>query len=206
MAVVNTPLAPFLGRLVAPPGTAPFETVRLAMVDRLVAAHADGTLDGHAWLAAWQEAITTVRDRVLADGTARLTRAAVHSRYPATRLARLLPDDAAAGVFLQRLLAEGIALERLEQGEDSPATMRQRGAALEAGWDAAMRIARIEAGRLATDAERVYHWRRSWRPVIVIGVLLVALAVVMAAMIGGLLPAPEWFRPIVDWFWGLPWP
>lgn len=206
MAVTHDPLAPVLGRLAAPAANRPFDAIRLAMVDRLVRAHADGALDGRAWLAAWEEAVTAMRDRIAAEGAAALGRAAVHSRYPADRLARLIPDERTRETLLQRLLAEGIALERLEDEPDSLSTARRRGAALEAGWEAAVRLGRIESGRLATDAERVLAWRRPWRPIVVTGAVLVTIAALTAAMIGGLLPAPAWFRPVVDWFWGLPWP
>ncbi len=203
---MTTPIGPLLGRLAAPPTGAPFESTRLAMVDALVALHADGALDGRAWVAVWQDAMTTIRDQVIAEGAAALRRAAVRSRYPAASLAALVPDAAASEALLQRLLAEGVALEALEAGDDSLATQRQRGAALETGWDAASRVARIEAGRLAISADRVMAWRRPWRPLAIVAVLLVSLTAILAAMIGGLLPSPGWFRPAIDWFWGLPWP
>jgi hypothetical protein len=36
--------------------------------------------------------------------------------------------------------------------------------------------------------------------------ITIAAATVLAAMIGGVLPAPAWFQPITNWFWNLPWP
>ncbi len=199
-------LAPALGRLARPPRDEPFEAIRLDLVDALVAADAGGRLDGSAWVAAWTTAITAVRDDVVAEAQGALQRAATRSRYPARRLAPLLPDAAAAESLLQRLLAEGAPLEALETAPESDETTRRRGGALEAAWETASRLARAESARYARVAGGVLAWRRPWGPLVALGVALVAVAGVLAGMIGGLLPAPEWMRPLVAWFWGLPWP
>lgn len=201
-----TPLAASLGRLGAPPRRTAWEPIRLAMVDRLVEAHAAGRLDGAAWLAAWHEAAAAMRDEVVRDAQARLERAAVHSRLPGERLRELLPDDRAADRLLQQLLAEGIALEQLEPEPESAATTRRRGAALEAAWEAATAVADQEAARHRLEAERVLAWRRPWRPLVIVATVAGLVALTVAAMIGGYLRAPGWFEPVVEAFWRLPWP
>lgn len=206
MADLIAPLAPALGRLAAPPAGTPWDPIRLDLVDALVEVHAAGRLDGAAWLAAWTTAATAVRDRVIAEARDRLRRAAVHSRLPERRLAELLPDQAAGERLLHRLLAEGMALEELESGGSDPERQRRRGGALEAAWEGAMRIAAVEAGRYRTMADRTMAWRRPWRPLVLIGTVAVLVASLVAAVIAGVIPAPAWFRPVVDWFWGLPWP
>ncbi len=206
MAAVMSPLAPALGRLAAPPRDGAFEQIRLALVDTLVAAHGEGQLDGGAWLAAWHGAVTAIRDQVVADARARLARAAARSRCPDGRLQALLPDDDAADRLLQRLLAEGIPLEELESEPVTAESTRRRGAALEAAWDAAAELATRVAAEHRLAAERVLAWRWPWRPLVIAASLVVLLASIVAAMLGGLLPSPERFEPVIDWFWRLPWP
>lgn len=203
---MTEPLAPVLGRLAAPPSASPWDPIRLAMVDVLVGAHAAGRLDGSAWLEAWTAAATAVRDGVIDEGQRRLQAAAAHSRFPAARLRRVIPDAAAEERLLQRLLAEGMALEALEQGSTSASMDRRRGAALEVAWDGAVRVAATEAARLRSDAERVRGWRRPWRPLVLVGTAATLVVLAVAAMIAGVIPAPAWFEPVIDWFWRWPWP
>ena len=203
---MSAPLAPALGRLGAPPADSPWDAIRLDMVHALVTAHADGALDGPAWLAAWAAAVARLRDQVLGDAASRLHHAAMRSRMPANRLEPQLPDAVEADRLLQRLLAEAVALEALEEGGDDPALQRRRGAALEQAWDAAVNLARTESGRYRQRAARIAEWRRPWTPLVLAGGIGGCLALLAAAMIAGVLPAPAWFRPVVDAFWSLPWP
>ena len=199
-------LAPALGRLAHPARQAPFEVIRLALVDTLVSARAGGQLDGGAWLAAWQRAMEAIRDEVMSEATGTIDAAARRSRFPAARLAQLRPDPEAAEILLNRLLAEGEPLERLDGAASDDAMTRARGAVLQAGWDAAIRIAVAERGHWAGVARDIEQWRRPWRPLVIAGLLTLAIVTVLAAMLGGVIPAPTWFQPVTDWFWGLPWP
>src|SRR5690606_41296572 len=56
---------------------------------------------------------------------------------------------------------------------------------------------------VARDIEK---WLRPWRPFVIVSSILILVAILVAAMLGGMLPAPGWFAPVNDWFWSLPWP
>jgi hypothetical protein len=199
-------LAPALGRLAGPARQAPFDAIRLALVDTLVSVQARGGLEGGAWLVAWQQAMEGIRDEVMSEATRAMDAAASRSRFPAARLASLRPDAEASETLLNRLLAEGEPLERLDGAATDDAITRARGAVLQAGWDAAVRIAGAERGHWAGVARDIEQWRRPWRPLVIAAVISIVLVTVLAAMLGGVIPAPAWFEPVTDWFWGLPWP
>ena len=199
-------LAPALGRLARPARQAPFDAIRLAMVDTLVSARAMGALEGGTWLVAWQRAMEGIRDEVISEATRTMDAAARRSRFPAARLAQMRPDAEASETLLNRLLAEGEPLERLDGAAADDAITRARGAVLQAGWDAAVRIAGAERGHWAGVARDIEQWRRPWRPLVIASVISIGLATLLAAMLGGVIPAPAWFEPVTDWFWSLSWP
>lgn len=199
-------IAPALGRLTAPARHGSFEEVRLTLVDTLVSAHAKAPLDGGVWLAAWQRAMETVRDQLMSEASAAIDRAAVRARFPAARLAEARPGTEVAETLLHRLLAEGEPLERLDGAANDEAATRARGAILQAVWEAAMRIATSERGHWTGVATDIEQWRRPWRPLVIAGACSIVVVGVLAAMLGGVIPAPTWFQPVTDWFWGLPWP
>ncbi len=196
-------LAPALGRLGAPARNAGDERVRLALVDRLVSGEAP---TGEAWVNAWHEASVTLADRVLDAATAGLRSAALHSRIPKAKLAALMPDGATRARLIEQLVAEGIDLERLEGISSGAGTDRVRGAALEAAWDRAQSVARREQDRWHRVVSGVRHWRRPWRPLAMAAAIVIPVAALLAAWLGGWLPAPAWFDPIGQAFWSLPWP
>lgn len=199
-------LAPALGRLAGPARQGPFEEVRLTLVDTLVSAHAKGPLSGAVWLEAWQRAMESIRDAVMDEAAIAIDRACARSRFPASRATALKPDAEAREALLNRLLAEGEPLERLTNSASDDAMTRERGAGLEVGWDAAMRIASAARGHWAGVASDVERWRRPWRPLVIAAAIALVLVTILAAMLGGVLPAPTWFTPVTDWFWNLPWP
>lgn len=200
---MSVPLAPALGRLAAPPpAIQPFDATRLDLVDRLLLARADGALARSDWLAAWSDATTAVAHRVVEEGREAMRQAAAESRYPARRLAVLLPDQEFERELCNRLQAEGIVLEQLA----ADAGERRHGAALEAAWEAAVRVAVIERQRLLAAAGEIARWRRPWRPFVMAAIVAVLVVGVIAAMLGGVLASPAWFRPVTGWFWSLPWP
>lgn len=199
-------LSPALGRLAAPPRDDPFEPVRLALVDTLVSAQAKAPLEGGAWLTAWQQAMESIRDLVMAEAAAVIQGAALRSKFPAAQFATLQPNAETAEVLLNRLLAEGEPLERLDGPGSDDALTRARGAMLQAGWDAAIRIAGGERAHWSGVARDIATWRRPWRPLVIVAVVTLSLTLILAAMLGGVLPAPGWFAPVSAWFWNLPWP
>lgn len=204
---MKAPLAPALGRLAAPARRGAYDAVRLAMLDRLIDAHTSGALTGATWMRIWSQAMAEVRDAVLTDAEAGLTVAGLESRYPASRLRALRPDQESSDVLLQRLLAQGLDLERLEHSDDRDAAVhRGRGAALEAAWTAALRVAEGDTGRWRGVANEVAMWRRPYRSLVLGAVPILALALLCACWIGGIVSSPAWFAPVTAAFWSLPWP
>lgn len=202
---MTTELAADLGRLAAPSPSQPFDDIRLAMLDAIIAAKATGQLEQAAWDTAFSSAMRSLRMRLLAEAEAQLVAAAEHSRCPARRLRPLLPDADAADTLLQRLLAEGMPLERFEGMPDDPATRRARAAALEQAWEGASAVARAERMQWQAVAVRVASWRRPTAPLWVISFAVLLGTTIVAAWLSGTVTAPRWFHPINNFWWRL-WP
>lgn len=196
-------LAPSLGRLTSPPRRGGDDDLRLELVDRLVVG---AGASGGGWVDAWREVSTALATRLLDEATNNLRGAAAHSRYPAASLQQKLPGEREREQLIERLVAEGVDLERLELLPVGAATDRARGAAAEAAWDRATAVARGERIRWAGVVSGVRHWRRPWRPLIIAVTIALPLVALAAAWLGGWLPAPAWFDPIGRAFWSLPWP
>ena len=191
--------------MAAPPRAVPFDDVRLALLDAVIAAKAMGRLDQLAWEDAFGGAARSIRMRVLAEAEQMVRAAAAHSRYPSRQLQTLLPNAEAADSLLNRLLAEAMPLERFEGLGDDPVSRRARAAALETAWEGAMRIANGETARWRAIALQVEGWRRGTTSLWVGSVLLLLVTLLLAAWLSGEVPSPEWFRPINDFWWRL-WP
>lgn len=206
-ALDSTPdLAADLGRLADPAGSTPYDDVRLTLLDALIAAKGRGQLEHSAWQDAFEGAARSLRIRVIGDAEAALRSAADYSRFPSRRLAALLPDAEVADALLQRLLAQGMPLERLEGAPDDTDTRRARALAVSMAWEGAARVSASDAARWRAVAEEVAGWRRPMRPFwIAVGVLGV-ITLIVAGWLGGQLPAPAWFAPWREAFWRLPWP
>jgi len=202
---VSTPLAAELGRLAAPAHSAPFDDVRLALLDAIVAAKAAGRMDQDAWEEAFGGAVRSVRLRVLADAEQMMRSAAAHSRYPARRLQALLPDTEVAEMLLNRLTAEAMPLERYAGLGDDPVSRRARAAALETAWDGAVRVATAETARWRTMAMQVAAWRRPTGMLWTVSIALFLVALVVAGWLSGAIASPAWFHPFNDLWWRL-WP
>lgn len=201
-----TTIGSALGHLADPPRDAPYEALRLDLLDRIVGVSGGTGAEGAAWVAIWGATAHALTDTVLAEARDAIRQAVAHSRYPAKRAAALLPDAETADALLQRLLAAGISLESLSAAPATPALARQRASALEAAWDEARTIALADRARWQAIASELAAWRRPVRPVLLAGGVAVLLVGVAAAWLGGWLPAPAWFGPIGAWFWSLPWP
>jgi hypothetical protein len=202
---MTTALAPELGHLAVPSQPVPYDDIRLALLDTVIAAKAAARLDQGAWESAFSSAMRSLRMRLLAEAEVAIAAAAEHSRCPARRLRALLPDADAADTLLHRLLAEGMPLERFEGMADDPVTRRARAAALEVSWEGAVRVAAAEQLRWRAVAARVAAWRRPTAPLWVISSLLLLVTATLAAWLSGTLAAPQWFGPINDFWWRL-WP
>ncbi len=203
---LSVPLAADLGRVAAAGEAAPYDDVRLALLDTLVSAKHEGRLGHDVWQAAFEHAARSLRMRVLEKAERELQAAAAISRYPARRLATLLPDAESADALLHRLLAEGMPMERFEGLADSSMTRHDRALALEEAWLGAARVATLEATRWIARAREISEWRRPQRPLWMASGIILTAAIILAGWLGGQLPAPGWFAPVNEFWWGLPWP
>lgn len=179
--------------------------MRFALLDAVIAAKGGGPLDQQAWDGAFGQAVRSIRLRVLAEAEQMLRAAAAHSHFPSRRLQAMLPDADAADSLLNRLLAEGMPLEKFAGLGDDPVSRRARGAALEAAWEGAVRVAERETGRWRATAAQVESWRRPTTLLWIVSIAVILLAGLLAGWLSGEVPAPEWFRPINDFWWRL-WP
>lgn len=199
-------LAADLGRVAAAGETLPYDDVRLAMLDALLAAKQDGQLGHQVWQAAFEHAARSLRMRVIEKAERELHAAAGISHYPARRLATLLPDAERADALLHRLLAEGIPLERFEGLADSAEARHGRALALEAAWEGAANVAVAEAARWRAQAQSISAWQRPRRALWILSGAILTIAIIFAAWLGGQVPAPAWFEPVARFWWSLPWP
>jgi hypothetical protein len=202
---VTAPIAAELGRVAVPAQRTPFDDVRLALLDTIVAAKGEASGGAAVWLDAFAAAARSLRLRVIADADGALRAAARHSHYPSRRLKGLLPDQEAADTLLNRLIAQGIELEHLESAGGDPATRRARAAALEVAWEGAVTLATREASRWRGIAAQVAAWKRPIVPAWMVAALIVAVAFVVSGWLGGELASPNWFHPINASWWNL-WP
>jgi hypothetical protein len=99
-----------------------------------------------------------------------------------------------------------VPLEQFEGEPADPETDRRRGAALERSWDGAVRVASGDVARWRSIGAQVEAWRRPMRIFWVAMAFAVIALAVLAAWLGGQLPAPAWFAPVAAWWWSLPWP
>lgn len=205
-ATSAAPLAADLGRVAAAGATLSYDDVRLALLDALLAAKRDGQLGHQVWQAAFEHAARSLRMRVIEKAEREFRAAAAISRYSTRRVVTLLPDAERADALLHRLLAEGIPLERFEGLADTEATRHGRALALEAAWQGATNVATVEAARWRAQAEEISAWQRPRRPLWMLSGAILTSAIILAAWLGGQLPAPRWFEPVARFWWSLPWP
>lgn len=190
----------------SPPGL-DLDPIRQALVARLLV---EARQDGADWLGAWTVAAAAASDAVLQRLDEIGTRAAWESRAP-ERLARTArPDEDDARLVRARVESAGIPVEEAVAALDSdPQATRQLariGGAIEEAWLDLERIAAAVVIEWVPRAEAVRRWRRPTGMLWLVTTLAGLLALLGGAMIGGYLPAPGWFRPVIQWWWELPWP
>lgn len=219
-------LGSLLGRLVAPPGVkAPVEAAldglrldllsqlfeRAAAARKLLSAGDElgmrAALGRTTWLEAWDRAITRATAVLLGEIEQRVRDAATRSRYPAKRLAGVLPDSEERRLLGGRLSAAGIgleeAVERLESARAWNEALHRVAGELEVAWERLIAIAREELAAWDARAAAVRAWRRPWRPLVLVGIALLSLATWFGLVLGGYLPVPGWLRPFAEWVWNL---
>lgn len=172
---------------------------------------ARAALDKGAWLDLWRRAARQAAARTSDTIAARLTAAAQQSRYPARRLAPLLPSPEARAILVSKVEAAGIPLEgRLARGFPARSgwwdAVRQAAVALEDSWEDLETVIRTELVEARSVVQRVEQWRPSPVPWYVALGIGFAVTGWLGLVLGGYLPRPGWLDPINDWFWSLPWP
>lgn len=211
--MANTPeLGPWLGVVSSPrprpaPGQVPLDDIRIALVDRLLAEAHQARPD---WMAAWQVAVDRATARTLEIVTERANRAAEGSRAPERVVRLALPGEEDMGILRTRIESAGIPLEMVVKaaGEkpDPLHSVSRIGGAVEESWLDLERVVAGFGGEWAGRSAGVARWRRPTRAVWAASGVAVVAAVVTGLVIGGYLPAPGWFAPVVAWWWSLPWP
>jgi len=220
-------LGPLLGTLVAAPvelpaGRAVLEEARVELLSQLFdkagtarAALAKGdevaarkALGPASWLEVWERAVAGAVRSLGQEIERRLRHAAAESRFPRKRIAALLPDAEERRILAARLSAAGMGLEETVTLLDNPArtweeALRRVAGELEAAWDRLVATALHELDRWDRRAMEIRVWRRSWLPLVLAGTFGLALAVWLGLVLGGIIPAPGWLRPLTDWLWNL---
>lgn len=209
-----TELGEYLGRLTAQPAAPSpigvlLDPVRVQLLTTLferndAARRSGNTLSPAAWLEVWGSATHAATALVLAEVERRLREAAQISRYPGRRIPALLPTPEDREVLAARFSAAGTGLElAAESGGDS---MRRHAGELERAWDRLVATAGRELGAWESRAGEVRSWRRPWRSLVISATVAAVLALWAGLVLGGYLPVPAFLRPVLDWYWSLPWP
>jgi hypothetical protein len=236
-------LGPSLGRLGDPPAPASdpgalditFEDIRIDLVTRLfdvagaarsfaTAGDREGaiaSLGRVAWLELWERSVAAVARRMADTVNTRVRDAAAESRFPETRLEKVLLTVEDERAIASRLGSGGAsfvsALDALEQTIPAASASGARGRSgqdewqsalattarrLEASWLALTALARTEQGRWKAEIEKVRAWRRPMWPVwVVTGLVLLAVTYV-GLVLGGYLPVPPPLRGLAEFWWG----
>jgi len=222
-------LAPSLGRVVVPRRVAepwvPIDDIREALATRVLElageARAAATREDRervldavsrrAWLAAWEQAVRRVAERLIEALDGRIERAARRVRMPQRRWRRRLlstPEKRAVGARLatggEPFVAALDALEAvtarvrdasvLDKAPHAEWQEALRGAArrLEAAWLALEAVAAEEERRWSPEIEALERWRPSLWPVFVLWAPLAAALLWLGLVLGGYVPAPLW--------------
>lgn len=202
-------IGPWLGVVTSPrprpvPEGLPLDTLRLALVNRLL-------MEGHAgpaaWMAAWQEAVNGAVQYTVAAIAESAAGAARASRAPARVARRARPGADDVRVIRARLESAGIPLEAVaESRADGEVSLARLGSALEEAWLELERTAAAVLAEWRPEVQAVAAWRRPTGNLWMVTAALLLAVLLLGLMIGGHLPVPAWFEPMIDWWWRLPWP
>lgn len=210
---------------------APLDDVRLALATRVFelagaarafcevddVVSAVQSLSRQGWLTAWEAAVDGAA-RHLADRLDfRLRSAASESRLPGRRLRQELLSEAERRGIGVRIGSGGWALVDALDAMEARAPLAPRSPQGFAAWCAALaEVARkldsawrgLEAAAAAEldawgeDVGRVRSWRRSRWPLWAVTAVVLGVALWVGLVLGGFVPAPDWFRPVAEWWWG----
>jgi hypothetical protein len=234
-------LGPSLGRLSDPPAASTdrdldivLDDIRLDLVsgifDRAGAARsfaaagdrhsAVASLGRVAWLDLWERAVAAAAQRLAEAVNARMKAAALESRLPDARLARMLLSAEDVRAVASRLGSGGAnfvsALDALEQTVPAAAASGARGRLgqeewhralaatarrLESSWLALIAAAKREQERWKGEVESIRAWHRPLWPLWLITALLLALATYLGLILGGYVVVPPLLRGFAEYWW-----
>lgn len=172
------------------------------------------------WVSAWEQAVHAAAERAGEEVSRRIRLAAMESRMPDRLVTRILPTTEEVHVTATRFGSSGAEfVEALDELESAGAAVKATPSAAAASrWsDALLRVARrLEAAWIAFESaverewtiwspevEAARRWRRVRWPLWLITASALLLATWLGLVLGGFLPYPEWFAPVVDGFWNL---
>ncbi len=205
-------LGPWLGVLASPrprpaPGLVPLDDIRMALVSRLLEEAHRPSPD---WLAAWLDAARAATARTTDILVQRAADAATASRAPERVAREAKPGEEDLRILAARIESAGIPLEEvlnsLPSGGESGRHFSRIGGALEESWLELERVVGSTAAEWARLAAAVEAWRRPTAPLWIASSAVLLLAALVGLVLGGHLPGPAWFAPVIDWWWSLPWP
>ncbi len=207
--------------------------LRVAMVHRIFEAEAEArswsdtgdpaaavdALGREMWVAAWDRAAHAAAERATDEVARRIRLAVLESRMPDRMVEGILPTAEEVHVTATRFGSAGAEfIEALDELDLAGAAVKKAPVAAAARWgDALLRVARrLEAAWIALEAaterewsiwapevEAARQWRRPRLPLWLITGAVFLLAGWLGLVLGGLLPYPGWFAPVVDGFWRL---
>ena len=213
-------------------GLVPLDDIRLTLVSELFdlagaarefaasgdVASAIQSLNRQGWLAAWDRAVEAAAGRVAGRIDARLRSAAAESRLPRKRLdGALLTDDERRGIEVRIGIGGASLIEALDTMEPlarraarDPAGVEAWRAAIagvarrtDSAWAALEQAAAREEAAWQEDVVQVRGWRRPRLPLWIITLAVVALALWLGLVLGGVLTVPGFLRPLAEWWWAL---
>lgn len=177
-------------------------------------------LGREVWVTAWERAAHAAAERATDEVARRLRLAALESRMPRRLLERILPTAEEVHVTATRFGSGGAEfIEALDDLEAAGTAVKQApSASAAAAWgEALLRVARrLEAAWIALEAatarewsiwapevEAARRWQRARLPLWLITGAVIVLAAWLGLVLGGFLPYPGWFAPVVNGFWRL---
>ena len=179
-----------------------------------------GSLHARHWRQLWEQALSAASARTAEAISTGFASAAVESRFPARRLARLLVSAPELAAMTARLGAGAIpfeeALTRLEElagaagssGSGSEAAFGRWSASLTAAarqldsaWLALEDAVDREGARWQGEIEKVRRWTRPRWPLWVLTGVVLAAAAWLGLVLGGFLRVPNWLLPFAEFWW-----
>ncbi len=233
MTVRIPELGPSLGKLITGTGRVPggvdLDDVRVQLATRIIEAAGESrrliaasehsaaleAIGPGVWQAAWEEAVTSVAERLVVRVDAHLDAEARAVRMPRRLRGRFHFNVGERRTLATRLGGHGAplvsALDALEVLAVKTMTPAGLGRGAEEAWQDALRLAsrRLEAAWLGLEdgvdhevtrwralGGDIARWRKSLWPVIGLGVLATAGAVWLGLVLGGYVESPGWLTSL----------